>query len=711
MTGFRFGWPGLIVALALTACQQMPPASPAPSIGPTRTPGFEAPTSVPATPTPGARATTALTATRTPIPIVLPTLPATVTPLAPPAGDATGWRLREWGPEAADERIGQMAAWLEHHGERPDNDPANLSTWLVFHSFLADAEAEALLRYPDAQQAERWRWDRAYNLAAAGGPGRVGGEWEVAAYVDLIQGALDTGQATLDTLPDWFAAHEPRMALTVQGLQAPAGFDSAALVVLDRMAYLWVGTRSDAVTVSVLDSDVLNAEAVTSDVTVVDLTGDGLAEIVLAMSQISCCDVFRMTTIYDLSSGTPQSLSVSGPGLMSTGSSAVEPWTAPGGRAGFLFQSVVALYVPTLCSVNQTDHYAWTGDTFEWLDTAYTVLEPGPSGDAAVCADARSLPSDDAEREAAVSVLRDVTASGLSAGEWQLRLRYRLGEAAAREGHARRANELFAAALEVAVAASSGAAEWRESAQHFLEADANASYYAVCAGVTLCDTRAALTSAIAGVPVEMLPSLVDQLDSLGVDVRSSGDLPSLLDAALRWLVVADPHGSTRELWLVAADGRHLQARFVIGLHSDAPTLAGVTSSDRGVSFVVDATTGPITVEVTTLALSGRLQVARRPQTQTATVATGTLASEMGQLRHDLLAGVPPAPIAARAAALADPVGCPDGEWCRPWLYLWGLAAELAGDDATAAAAYVQLWQIADGWPIGLWARLRLERVP
>lgn len=645
------------------------------------------------------------------MPLVLPTLPATVTPLAPPADDTSSWRLRDWSPEAADERIGQMAAWLEHYGEGTEPALADRSTWLVFHGFLADAETEALLRYPDAPQAERWRWDRAYNLAAAGGPGRVGGEWEVAAYVNLIQAALDTGQTTPDTLPGWFAAHEPRMALTVQPLQAPAGFDTADLVVLDRMAYLWVGKHQGSVSIAVLDSDVLSADEVTSDVTIVDLTGDGFDEIVVVMSQVSCCDAYRLTTIYDVSNGTPRSLSVGGPAFVTTGSSSVEPWAAPGGRPGLAFQSVMALYVPTLCSVNQTDHYAWTGDAFEWLDTAYTVLEPGPSGDAAVCADARSLPSDDAEREAAVSVLRDVTASELSAAEWQLRLRYRLGEAAAREGHVGRANELFADALKVAVVTGESATEWRESAQHFLAADANTSFYALCAGVTLCDTREALAGAIAAVPVERLPSLVDHLDGLGVDVRSSGELPPLPDAALRWLVVADPRGSARELWLVAADDRHLQARFVITLAADAPTLAAVTSTDRGVSFVVEATSGPITVEVTTLAFSGRLQVARRPQAQTATGATDTLASEMGQLRHDLLDGAPPAPIAARSAALANTVGCPDGEWCRPWLYLQGLAAELAGDDATAAAAYVQLWQIADGWPIGLWARLRVERAP
>ncbi len=660
----------------------------------------------------GPTATGAATATQIPTPASSPTLPPTVTPLAPPSGDLTRWRLRPWGPEAADERIGQMAAWLEHFGERPEDGPFNLSTWLVFHSFLADAEAEALVRYPDAPQAERWRWDRAYNLAAAGGPGIVGGEWEVAAYVDLIQSALNSGQATLITLPQWFALHEQRIALTTQPLQTSEGFDVSALVILDEMAYLWIGGRSGTFTVDVLDSDLLNAEPVVSDVTVMDLTGDGFDEIGLAMEQVTCCAVYRKTILYDLSAGTPRRLSVNGPEFITDGQSALEAWTAPDGQAGLAYETVYASYPPTSCSISQTDHYAWAGDAYEWLDTVYTALDPGASGEADVCADARSLVSDPAEWAAAVATLRDTSAYDVAPDEWRLRLRYRLGEAAAREGQTERANILFQDALDVSVANEQAASPWREAAQRFIEADPSASFYSVCAGIALCDTQAALQSAVAGLDVDAITTLVAQLGAAGVDVRADGDLPPLSGDALRWLVVAEPLTQARQLWLVAPDDEGLQAAYAFALASDTPTLSQVSSADGAVSFVVDTSKGPVEVDVTALALSGRLRVGRRPAgSAPAQPAVDPFVVEMEQLRHDLLAGAPPGPIAARAAALEGQVACPTGEWCRTWLVVQGLSAEWAGDDATAAVAYARLWQVAGDWPIGLWARLRLENLP
>ena len=701
----------MALALALSACQQTPPGPPAPTT--VALVSVTAPAVPTASATFGPTAMPAATATLLPTPASIPTLPATVTPLAPPSGDWSRWRLRAWGPEAADGRIGQMAAWLEHFGERPEDGPFNLSTWLVFHSFLADAETEALLRYPDAPQAERWRWDRAYNLAAAGGPGFVGGEWEVAAYVDLIQAALDGGQATLASLPQWFALHEQRMTLTTQTLQTPTGFDASALVILDEMAYLWVGERSGAFTVEVLDSDVLNSEPVTSDATAVDLTGDGFDEVVLAMGQLACCGVYRMTTVYEVSSGTPRSLNLTGALLVTEGESTVEPWTAPDGHVGLAYRTKYDTPSPTLCSVSQTDHYAWTGEGFEWLDTTYTALEPGADGAAEVCVDARSLVSSPAEWAAAVATLRDASAYAVAPDEWMVRLRYRLGEAAAREGQADRANSLFQEALNVAVADEQAALTWRDAAQHFLEADRDASFYSLCAALPLCDSEAALQAAVAGLGTEDLAPLAERLRAYGVDVRADGDLPPLPGSALRWLVIADPTTQAQELWLAAADGDHLQASHVFALASDTPTLTQVTSTDGTVSFVVDTSKGQVQVDVKALMVSGRLQVGRRPAgpRPTQVGAANSLASEMAQLRHDLLAGAPPGPIAARVAGLEDQVACPDGEWCRTWLYVQGLSAEWAGDDATAVVAYARLWQVARDWPIGLWARLRLEHVP
>jgi len=90
------------------------------------------------------------------------------------------YRLATWSPEAAARRISLLQSYPE----------AEAATIL--------AVQEALLRYPDASQANEWRWVLAYALS------RLNDPQAATLYADLISTGLNSQQASLENLPAWF---------------------------------------------------------------------------------------------------------------------------------------------------------------------------------------------------------------------------------------------------------------------------------------------------------------------------------------------------------------------------------------------------------------------------------------------------------------------------------------------------------------------------
>ena len=99
--------------------------------------------------------------------------------------------------------------------DRGDLDET-LQAYYDSYSYPIFALREALLRFPDAEQAEGWRWSLAYDQAL------TGDEEFGDTYSALIADNLNRSQVDLEELYAWFPIQEPRMQLFMVEAPIPA---------------------------------------------------------------------------------------------------------------------------------------------------------------------------------------------------------------------------------------------------------------------------------------------------------------------------------------------------------------------------------------------------------------------------------------------------------------------------------------------------------
>ncbi len=109
------------------------------------------------TPSPSWSPTPSSTFTQTPFPSLTPALAAVY---------EGAYKLVEWNPEEANRMIQILQGYPA--GIQSELDQPFSETYLQAYSYPIFALQEALLRFPDASQAESWRWKLAYDYVLNG---------------------------------------------------------------------------------------------------------------------------------------------------------------------------------------------------------------------------------------------------------------------------------------------------------------------------------------------------------------------------------------------------------------------------------------------------------------------------------------------------------------------------------------------------------------
>jgi hypothetical protein len=685
------------------------------------------------TPRPTFTPTVTFTPSSTPTPTLTPspTSLATLTPARPLAFSGS-YLLIDWSVERADYLVSLMGNYPNTlSAVARGNDDSGYYQAFQYSVF---ALREALLRYPDAPQAQNWRWQLAYDLAQLNDAQT--GQY----YADLIVEALNRGEAPLNQLYVWFQQQEPRMGLYMIQSPPPEGYSASFLVEVRAVpageedvpssgsAFLWLRqSTAGEFQAEVLVSSFDFVHKIQASWIVADLDGLASDGDEVAIYYSTPRDKFTLDGpyVFDLSKAPAHELPFLTPqGLFNVGMEYQNRWAVvkdAAGQGNLAFQSTV--FPP--CPLKITRQYRWNGLYFELTHEQYELLQvqyqsgetiPGLGycrllvdiaaanwGPSAVVSLMESLlpvwpPQKDERGQPFAPDARD---------EWL----YRLGVEHALLGDKEAAQHYFDQVIQTPILPNS---RWIEPARSFLAAFQNPEdIYRVCSASSACDASFALTYLVDHAPPGM--DLLTYLRQSGVNITSSAYFDFDQDGQdERWITVRHRPGERLEFWILAAYSGGFKAVHVGNVDSNPPTLELLSEV-----FVREDSLDLMPVAF----LEGRVAFSLRrvPGTRSPFVVFVPLRSEYpnrfleGLLaaENSIFAGNDPAQVRDQLLQLAESPGliCVNTWSCDPYYYLLGLSYELLGDKPKAVEAYHRLWSDYSTSPYTIMARLKLESLP
>ncbi len=644
------------------------------------------------------------TPSRTPTPTLTPTPagPPTLTP-ARPYPDNDVYNLTQWSPDKAE----SMAALMEDYPntlprQARGEDDAN---YYAAYQFAIHAYEEALLRYPDASQADLWRWRLAYDLARFGDP-EAGKQYAV-----LIAEALNQDITQIEELPDWFQSKEPRVELSMVSITPLPGALSSYLVQLEAAgsAFLVINETYGAFRTETLLNQFDFVKRPIFSTFGSDLTGDGYDEvIILNVQPLNELDLMA-PFVYDITT-TPAVELPFNPVDASfyIGSDYEASWTAisaSGQNNDLQFRTSIF----PACPVTVTRTYRWNGNRFDLVQEQYQA-DPDPNT-LAFCDQTIDHASLAWGPGPAIAIMEAILpywppetniegdpypADGFD--EW----RYRLAVNHALLGNLNEATAYF---NQIVTSPSIPTSRWIEPAQEFLAVyNQPADIYQACRIAHFCSMQDALSYLVEHQPAEAYPNLVTYLWESGVSLISSGYFDFDGDDSREiWFTLRHRPGEQLELWITAEYPENIKPFYMGYSDSNPPKFEYVGEDQIPPIFLVN---GQKAFQMARLegTLEPYLVDIELPSTY-----PNLFDDSLHDLRERLFAGEDPEKIQKELLLLKDYPGllCAPFWSCDPYLYLLGLASELAGDEDLAVETYLQLWWDYSNSPYTTMARLKL----
>lgn len=438
------------------------------------------------------------TKTRTPVP--------TFTPATPPAKQNESYTLQEWTPYQADLLVDQITSYLIAIENEPEYTGVyGYSYYMEQYKYLAFIESEALLRFPDEQQAERWQWDLCYNLALSYTPPESTNAPELSCYSKLIKNGLNTGKTDIANVSDWFHAHESRFSFEIMSTTPPPGYTNSHIILLENNAVIWLLEKNGIFNATGLMSSMFFYRESDVEFQFIDLTGDNYSELVLNFGRSHCCGAITVQFIYDLSSGTPKRLTfLDLDGISSNTISDYDSYITAlkdDVKPGLLFKSHLGDPIDQPCNLRKYEKYLWNSNQFELVENWFGIDPPGKYDDKELCQFAIDLASNSDELSVIVNSIQRIHTPNFLA--YREVIFFYLGEYYAQLGNWNKASEYFSL---VGAEPGDSKSEWKESAQLFLEnSKVENNFYRLCSKISQCDTQNVLKQFIENAKTDSFP--------------------------------------------------------------------------------------------------------------------------------------------------------------------------------------------------------------
>ena len=717
----------LVIGLSLAACTVIS-APPQPSAAPTAThsPQVILPTSMnPPSPSPAltekptstpspTRSPTRITGTMVPSPTA--TLPPTRIPPLPTANANVQYRLVDWTPDRAEALIAAMIQYPE--GLEGWERSYRYASSFVYASLV---EAEAVSRFPSDPRAAQWLWDSAYHRTLQFNPDAD------QIYGKLIVDSLDHGETDLAGLKAWFENHAPTFDLVITPLQPLPGLSSSqVLLILPRSwpdsitaggVFLWLVSDSSGFSAYPI-RDFQQFETGHDGATtlhLVDLTGDGIPEAITEYGDYNAGFNHNYVEVFDLSQVPPRRLAFE-PELDATELELMTDWETANGTIEFRWDYPID--DPTVTRVT----YRWDGQVFkkthfeisfrEEIETqgvitdtiTYKLLVAAERGDFSGVEQLKTL-------LASFPLSEYDFSNNPFPADVRDELRFRLGLAMAFYEDADGAIEQMQNIVDSPVVLTS---TWITPAQQFLEIYHQPEDLPAACMALNCDSFSRwLPDVLSILPPTSSISPLDLLSTNGEEIYASGSFDFDQNGTPEYWAFADNNHQYSPLQIIYTEQGHYQKEtlFIFNTVTNTATVRPtVLSSLEGIpiySFDADNLHLPF---VFFRSPDGSIQVMELSE---------LVATILSESEEALLAGTDAISVRNRLAALQFGPYFETCEWgFHRWdclrdhyLYLYGLAQELAGDRAGAAATYLELWQSYPHSPYAIMAQAKLEPVP
>ncbi|MBN1535523.1 MAG: hypothetical protein JW908_02240, partial [Anaerolineales bacterium] len=529
------------------------------------------------------------TPTKTPSPSLTPTPtgPPTLTPVSPWIS-TSNYLLRDWTADDADQLI-QLINYYPNTLAESERG-SDYSNYNQVFSYAAFAQREALLRYPQAEQASSWRWGLAYNLA------RMGDKEAGDRFAQVIAYGLNEGKTNVAGLAQWFHKTEPRLSLRITRLSTISGYLSAHLVEVEGngSAFIVVLETSNAFQAFSLYSAFDYNQSLSPTTTPVvetsispipdfvafsaDLTGDDIPEIIIYRSNPDKFKSLELPHIFSLTDTPPTELFFD-PAYtpFEVGMEYQNQWLVtpqPSGKNYLTFQARVF----PLCKAGINLQFEWNGVNF---DLANQNIDTTPAKEnMPFCHYIVDHAANVWGPDAAISLMEtllpywppskmdDGSAAPLDAlDEW----RFRLGVYHALVGDAEVAHQYL---MKAATSPSLPASRYIAPAKEFLTVyQDDEDIYHACIKIEECNASLALQRLLDRIPASEYQTITDYLWKSGVTLRASGYFDFDGDGQKDiWFTVRHRTTDKLELWILMTYGKNIATLNMGILDANVPSL-------------------------------------------------------------------------------------------------------------------------------------------
>jgi hypothetical protein len=671
--------------------QPIPSSTPSPSLTPTLRATF--------TPKPTRTPTISPTSTVTPMPTLIPSL----TP-AFPSEHNDQYDLAHWMPELATQLIDLLEVYPETLSgfARGEDDQGYYQAF----QYAMFSQQEALHRFPTASQAQEWLWQLAFNLARTSDP--AAGEL----YANIITQELNSGLVSLDELYQWGLGRDPQVIIRVIPLESLSGESSSNLINVKTGIYgssfFWLVEKPSGFSNFPLTSDFNFVQPNEINYFTVNLLGTN--NIVVGIYPTEVYDSNRYVTpqVFSLDQQPPLELdfdSISPPAIGPEFSNNWEPVEPGEGEAVLQFEDTIF----AACPVTVIHTYRWNGNVFSFLQDTYEI---NPRQDLlSFCEVVVNHAFNVWGVAPTIHLMETLLPSwppetNITGGEypedaldeWHFRLALYHGLLSNRDESIGYANTIISDP-------SSLESRWISFATEFLDIyQDQRDIYQACLPFPYCDPMLAFESLAETFTPQEYPDLINILEDAGVSVVSNGYFDFDGDGnSERWVLVRHIPGTPLELWIMQLGEEGISATFVEQVDTNSPRITYLEPITEPPIIQLDP---DITFQF--IKLSPDQEPVVVMVEQEVIFASDRTALELDRLEMTLFSGGDPAFVQQELIILrSSPFFTCSYQLCPRYLYLLGLASELANDERSAVDAYLELWREYIDSPYATMARFKL----